>query len=107
MDFGPSMFDKFVDMTINGFVGLLDRLAKAIESVMDRIGRFFKGLSPISYDSGYGFGSGGDFGGAGGAYRWLYADPPLMASDLTHLTPAGYRRTAGALARSLGWWSRP
>lgn len=46
-------------------------------------------------------------GGAGGAYRWLYADPPLMASDLTHLTPAGYRRTAGALARSLGWWSRP
>jgi hypothetical protein len=26
-----------------------------------------------------------------------------MGRDLTHLTPAGYRRTAAALAHSLGW----
>jgi len=42
-------------------------------------------------------------GGAGGNYGWAYNDPRLMGRDLTHLTPAGYRRTAAALAHSLGW----
>ena len=42
-------------------------------------------------------------GGMGGAYRWALAKPPLAAHDLIHLTPAGYRQTAGALAKVLGW----
>jgi lysophospholipase L1-like esterase len=42
-------------------------------------------------------------GGAGGSYGWANVAPPLMSRDLTHLTSAGYRRTAAALAASLGW----
>jgi lysophospholipase L1-like esterase len=42
-------------------------------------------------------------GGPGGAYGWAYAIPQLAGNDLTHLTPAGYRRTGQALAKSLGW----
>ncbi len=42
-------------------------------------------------------------GGAGGAYRWMLANPPLMARDLTHFTPAGYQRLAQELADALGW----
>lgn len=43
-------------------------------------------------------------GGPGGSYGWAQATPRLMnADDLTHLTPAGYERSARALARSLGW----
>ncbi len=42
-------------------------------------------------------------GGMGGAYRWALAKPALAARDLIHLTPAGYRQTAGALAKLLGW----
>jgi hypothetical protein len=42
-------------------------------------------------------------GGAGGAYRWMLANPPLMAPDLTHFTPAGYQRLAQELADALGW----
>ncbi len=42
-------------------------------------------------------------GGPGGSYGWAYNSPTLMGRDLTHLTPAGYRRTASALAKSLGW----
>lgn len=45
----------------------------------------------------------GMMGGDGGAYGWFNAAPPLMGPDLTHLTPAGYRLTADALARSLGF----
>lgn len=42
-------------------------------------------------------------GGAGGAYRWYWNDPPLMAKDLTHLTVAGYRLSARLFAASLNW----
>jgi hypothetical protein len=42
-------------------------------------------------------------GGAGGAYRWMLANPPLMARDLTHFTPSGYQRLAQELADALGW----
>jgi lysophospholipase L1-like esterase len=42
-------------------------------------------------------------GGPGGAYGWATASPTLMARDLIHLSATGYRRTAAALARSLGW----
>ncbi len=42
-------------------------------------------------------------GGPGGSYGWAHAEPSLMGGDLTHLSPAGYRRTGHALARSLGW----
>jgi lysophospholipase L1-like esterase len=42
-------------------------------------------------------------GGPGSMYLWARDTPPLSAGDLIHLTPAGYRRTAAALADSLGW----
>lgn len=42
-------------------------------------------------------------GGPGSAYRWSRMSPPLMSGDLIHLTAPGYRRSAGALARHLGW----
>ena len=42
-------------------------------------------------------------GGAGAAYRWMLANPPLMARDLTHFTPPGYQRLAQELADALGW----
>lgn len=42
-------------------------------------------------------------GGQGSAYRWLLAQPPLMARDLIHFTPRGYQRLAQELADSLGW----
>jgi lysophospholipase L1-like esterase len=42
-------------------------------------------------------------GGAGAAYRWMLASPPLMARDLTHFTPPGYQRLAQELADALGW----
>jgi len=44
-----------------------------------------------------------DMGGPGSMYRWARETPALAAADLIHLTPAGYRRTANALAQSLGW----
>lgn len=42
-------------------------------------------------------------GGPGSIYLWARQTPALAASDLIHLTPAGYRRTAATLAHSLGW----
>lgn len=33
-------------------------------------------------------------GGPGGAYRWLYQNPRLMAKDLIHLTIPGYQQSA-------------
>ena len=44
-------------------------------------------------------------GGQGSSYQWLLANPPLMARDLIHFTPAGYQRLAQALAEALGWKS--
>jgi hypothetical protein len=44
-------------------------------------------------------------GGAGSAYRWMLASPPLMARDLIHFTPPGYQRLAQELAEALGWKS--
>ena len=44
-------------------------------------------------------------GGPGSIYRWASSTPPLAAQDLTHLTPAGYRRSAAAVARVVGWGS--
>lgn len=42
-------------------------------------------------------------GGPGSMYLWARETPTLAAWDLIHLTPAGYRRTAAALAESIGW----
>ena len=42
-------------------------------------------------------------GGPASMYSWVLSMPPLAAKDLTHLTPAGYRQSAGAVARALGW----
>jgi hypothetical protein len=42
-------------------------------------------------------------GGPAGIYSWVLSTPPRAARDLTHLTPAGYRESAAALARALGW----
>lgn len=42
-------------------------------------------------------------GGPGAAYRWSRMSPPMMSGDLIHLTAPGYRRSAAALARHLGW----
>ena len=42
-------------------------------------------------------------GGAGSAYAWARATPPLMARDLIHFTVAGYRRLAQQFARDMGW----
>lgn len=47
----------------------------------------------------------GAMGGAGAAYRWMLANPPLMARDLIHFTPPGYQRLAQELADALGWKS--
>jgi lysophospholipase L1-like esterase len=44
-------------------------------------------------------------GGQGAAYRWLLDNPPLMARDLIHFTPAGYQRLAQSLAEAFGWKS--
>ena len=33
-------------------------------------------------------------GGPGGAYKWFYKTPPLMAKDLIHLTRKGYQESA-------------
>lgn len=46
-------------------------------------------------------------GGPGGSYGWALATPRYAGHDLTHLTAAGYRLTANALANSLGWRSGP
>jgi lysophospholipase L1-like esterase len=40
-------------------------------------------------------------GGMGGAYQWLYASPPLMSKDLTHLTISGYQKSAQEFIKSL------
>lgn len=42
-------------------------------------------------------------GGPGAAYRWFWNDPPLMAKDMIHLTPAGYRLSARLFADFLRW----
>lgn len=42
-------------------------------------------------------------GGPGGSYLWALSSPPLAARDLIHLTPAGYRQSALALAKAIGW----
>lgn len=46
-------------------------------------------------------------GGPGGSYGWALATPRYAGHDLTHLSSAGYRLTANALANSLGWRSGP
>lgn len=43
--------------------------------------------------------------GAGGAYRWVRQNPPLMARDLIHFTVPGYQRLAQLFARDMGWSS--
>ena len=42
-------------------------------------------------------------GGPGSAYRWSQMTPPLMSPDLIHLATPGYKISAAALARHLGW----
>lgn len=45
-------------------------------------------------------------GGPGSAYRWAREQPPWMAADLIHFTPAGYRELARRLAGDFGWVPR-
>lgn len=40
-------------------------------------------------------------GGLGGAYRWYYRSPRLMAKDLIHLTIPGYQESARSFVESL------
>jgi len=42
-------------------------------------------------------------GGIGSAYGWARQNPALMARDLTHFTPAGYRELADRFAHDMGW----
>jgi hypothetical protein len=42
-------------------------------------------------------------GGPASMYSWALSTPARAARDLTHLTPAGYRQSADAVARALGW----
>jgi hypothetical protein len=41
-------------------------------------------------------------GGVGSAYPWARKTPPLMASDLIHFTPAGYRELANSFMADFG-----
>jgi lysophospholipase L1-like esterase len=41
-------------------------------------------------------------GGAGSAYTWARKSPALMAPDLIHFTPAGYRELANRFMTDLG-----
>jgi len=41
-------------------------------------------------------------GGVGSAYAWARQNPPLMAPDLIHFTPAGYRELANRFLVDLG-----
>lgn len=41
-------------------------------------------------------------GGAGGAYKWLFRSPPLMAKDLIHLTKPGYQESARIFVENTG-----
>jgi lysophospholipase L1-like esterase len=53
----------------------------------------------VGRDYGCGFWNWQDaMGGPGGAYRWLYATPRLMAKDLIHLSVPGYQQSARAFA---------
>jgi lysophospholipase L1-like esterase len=42
-------------------------------------------------------------GGKGAAYRWVHSVPPLMARDLIHFTPNGYRELADRFAGTMRW----
>jgi lysophospholipase L1-like esterase len=41
-------------------------------------------------------------GGVGSAYPWARKNPPLMAPDLIHFTPAGYRELANSFMADFG-----
>ena len=42
-------------------------------------------------------------GGQASSYGWAAKNPPLMARDLIHFTPAGYRSLAQVFAQDFGW----
>ena len=42
-------------------------------------------------------------GGQASSYIWAAKNPPLMARDLIHFTPAGYRSLAQVFAQDFGW----
>ena len=49
-------------------------------------------------------------GGPGGAYRWLYSNPRLMAKDLIHLSVPGYQQSARTFAEDVHfeeWFGTP
>jgi hypothetical protein len=46
-------------------------------------------------------------GGLGSAYLWARKNPPLMAPDLIHFTPAGYRELAKRFMADFGLMSPP
>lgn len=70
------------------------RIHQQIETIQRSVGAQF-GCAPWNWQD--------VMGGPGGSYGWVLNSPSLMGGDLTHLTAEGYRRTAGALAHSLGW----
>ena len=58
----------------------------------------------LAAEAGCGFWSWQDaMGGPGGAYRWLYQSPRLMANDLTHLTVPGYQLSAQEFSGATGF----
>ena len=42
-------------------------------------------------------------GGPASSYIWAAKSPALMAGDLIHFTPAGYRSLAQVFAKDFGW----
>jgi hypothetical protein len=70
------------------------RIHQQIEQIQRTVGRQFNCVAWNWQDL---------MGGPGGSYGWALGTPSLMNRDLTHLSPEGYKRTAHALAQSLGW----
>lgn len=68
------------------------RKHRVIAEVQERVGREFDCLSWDWQAA---------MGGPGGAYRWLYQQPPLMSRDLIHLTALGYQKSGHLLAQKL------
>ncbi|MEW9584169.1 hypothetical protein [Paraburkholderia sp. DGU8] len=92
--------DRGVLIRRNGTVPdllLFSRIHQQIEEVQQQVGRQFDCGAWNWQDL---------MGGPGGSYGWALAAPSLMGTDLTHLSPEGYRKTGHALATSLGWEER-
>lgn len=82
------------------------RKAKPAKPDLLHYARIHRQIADIQREVGKEFGCGfwdwqGAMGGPGGAYRWLYRSPRLMAKDLIHLTMPGYQQSAREFARAV------